>query len=456
MIFKGINLNIYTIGIVFFIINLVMLIIAPYDVHLAQGADAGSWYHPALSLLKHGSFVTLEDTTVLQTYRPPLYLMYEAFMLFIGNGNIVSIIIGQILLLWLTGRIMYKIVERIFPKKGILALVLVIFNPNALGTAHLVQSDILYMFMISATLYYLLLYNEGGSFKLSILIGFMLGLACLVRPSGQYLIPFLPVIYVIIGLLKKSNQPLLTHFYHGFLSIIVAVIVVFPWAQHNANAGWGYNLSTSEIEVVYFKDNVIYLESILSNKSLNESGKIIQKNEQDYISSYDNKWLQMSKQDKSSIVASYYKKQIFTYNYKIIVKGFVDSWIGLFGSGGAANLHNILALDGSRSIQVMANSEKHMSRIEAVFTTLMESNFVIITISLLSFIYVIVLRIFGLIGLINIIKDRKYGVLFILTGVVFYFMLIALFVGNSRYRLPIEPALIIMAIYGFNATIKRK
>ena len=134
MIFKGINLNIYTIGIVFFIINLVMLIIAPYDVHLAQGADAGSWYHPALSLLKHGSFVTLEDTTVLQTYRPPLYLMYEAFMLFIGNGNIVSIIIGQILLLWLTGRIMYKIVERIFPKKGILALVLVIASRSSTTT----------------------------------------------------------------------------------------------------------------------------------------------------------------------------------------------------------------------------------------------------------------------------------------------------------------------------------
>jgi len=54
------------------------------------------------------------------------------------------------------------------------------------------------------------------------------------------------------------------------------------------------------------------------------------------------------------------------------------------------------------------------------------------------------------------IRCREYGVLFILSGIIIYFMLIALFVGNSRYRLPIEPALIIMAIYGFNATIKRK
>jgi len=407
-------------------------------------------------LLKHGAFVTLNNPEILQTYRPPLYPMYEAFMLFIGNNNIISIVIGQIVLLWLTGVITYRMVENILPGKGIVGLVLVIFNPNALGTAHLIQSDILYMFMVTTTLYCLFLYRSKGSFKLSILIGFLFGLTCLVRTSGQYLILLLPIIYIIVGLLQKSKQPLVTHLYNGLISTIIAIAVIFPWVQHNASAGWGYNLTTPEIKVVYFRDNVIYLESIQSNTSLGDASKKIKGDEQSYISSYAEKWLHMSKHDKLSSIATYYKKQLFTYDYNTVTKGFIDSWIGLFGAGGAANLHNLLALDGSRSIQTMSSSEKHMSRTDAVFDTLLKSNLVVISISLLSFIYVIVLRILGLIGLVRMIRCREYGVLFILSGVITYFMLIALFVGNSRYRLPIEPALIIMAVYGFSTFVKRR
>jgi len=450
-----IKLNIYVVGAVFLFINVALLLVAPYDVHLAKGADASSWYSPALSLLKHGAFVTLNNPEILQTYRPPLYPMYEAFMLFIGNNNIISIVIGQIVLLWLTGVITYRMVENILPGKGIVGLVLVIFNPNALGTAHLIQSDILYMFMVTTTLYCLFLYRSKGSFKLSILIGFLFGLTCLVRTSGQYLILLLPIIYIIVGLLQKSKQPLVTHLYNGLISTIIAIAVIFPWVQHNASAGWGYNLTTPEIKVVYFRDNVIYLESIQSNTSLGDASKKIKGDEQSYISSYAEKWLHMSKHDKLSSIATYYKKQLFTYDYNTVTKGFIDSWIGLFGAGGAANLHNLLALDGSRSIQTMSSSEKHMSRTDAVFDTLLKSNLVVISISLLSLIYVIVLRILGLIGLVRMIRCREYGVLFILSGIIIYFMLIALFVGNSRYRLPIEPALIIMAVYGFNTLVKR-
>ena len=450
------KLNIYIICIVYILVNVLLLFAAPYEVHLAQGADASSWYSPALSLLKHGEFVTLNDPSILQTYRPPLYPIYEAFMLFIGNGNIISIIIGQILLLWFAGIITYRMVEKILPSRGIVGLVLVVFNPNALGTAHLVQSDILYMFMVTITLYYLLLYSSRGSCKLSVLIGLLFGLSCLVRTSGQYLIPLFPIIYIIVGLLQEKKQPILTHLYRGLISIIFAVAVVFPWVQHNASAGWGYNLTTSEIESVYFKDNVIYLESILNNISLNNAGNKITEDEQRHISSYAEKWLQMSKQEKSSAIVDYYKKRIFTYDYNTVTKGFIDSWIGLFGAGGAANLHNILALDSdSSSIQVMANAERHVGRMEAVFITLLKSNLVIIIISLISFIYVIILRIFGLVGLIMMIKDKEYGALFIFTGVITYFVLIALFVGNSRYRLPIESALIIMAVYGFISIAKK-
>ena len=452
----NIKLNIYVISVAYMLFNMVLLFSTPYDVHLAQGADASSWYNPALAILKHGAFVTLNDPTILQTYRPPLYPIYEAFMLFIGNGSIVSIIIGQITLLWLTGLITYKIIENVLPGKGVVGLVLVIFNPNALGTAHLIQSDILYMFMVTATLYFLFLYKSKGSFKLSILIGFLFGLTCLVRTSGQYLILLLPIIYIIIGLFQRIKQPLVIHLYNGLISVIISIVVIFPWAQHNANAGWGYNLTTPEIKVVYFRDNIIYLESIKSDTSLDVASKKVKADEQSHISSYAEKWSHMGKHDKLSSIVTYYKKQLFTYDYNTVAKGFIDSWIDLFGAGRAANLHNLLALDGDRSVHTMSSSKNHVSRANAVFDTLLKSNLAVISISLLSFVYVIALRILGFVGLVKIIRCREYGVLFILSGIIIYFMLIALFVGNSRYRLPIEPALIIMAVYGFNSIVKRR
>ena len=181
------NYSKVSIGAIYIVINAVLLINTPYDIHLLKGADAASWYNPALALLKYGAFVTLDDPTILQTYRTPLYPIFEAFLLFIGGGNNISIIIGQIVLLWLTGIIAYKIIERILPGKGIVALALVIFNPNTLGTSHLIQSDTLYMFMVTTTLCCLILYGSRRNFKLSIIVGLLFGLTCLVRPSGQYL-----------------------------------------------------------------------------------------------------------------------------------------------------------------------------------------------------------------------------------------------------------------------------
>jgi len=66
------------------------------------------------------------------------------------------------------------------------------------------------------------------------------------------------------------------------------------------------------------------------------------------------------------------------------------------------------------------------------------------------------MRIFGLVGLIKMIKNKEYSLLFVLIGIITYFVLITLFVGNSRYRLPIEPTLIIMAVYGFSTLIRSR
>ncbi|MBT5400014.1 hypothetical protein HOL24_05675, partial [bacterium] len=58
------NYNNKALWLVFFaylFVNAVLIMYAEPGVHLSKGADADSWYRPAISILKHGSFVMLNS-----------------------------------------------------------------------------------------------------------------------------------------------------------------------------------------------------------------------------------------------------------------------------------------------------------------------------------------------------------------------------------------------------------
>jgi len=61
---------------------------------------------------------------------------------------------------------------------------------------------------------------------------------------------------------------------------------------------------------------------------------------------------------------------------------------------------------------------------------------------------VIILRALGLVGITWMFMRRHYAVLLCCAGLITYFAVFHLFIGNSRYRLPMEPALIFLALYG--------
>ena len=110
------NIALWAVFFTYVTVNAVLLLSVEPGIHLSKGADAGSWYEPALALLKYGSFVVLDSPETLMTYRPPLYPLYEAIMLWVGNGNILSIVVGQIILLWVTGIFAGRIVGLFIPK----------------------------------------------------------------------------------------------------------------------------------------------------------------------------------------------------------------------------------------------------------------------------------------------------------------------------------------------------
>ena len=69
-------------------------------------------------------------------------------------------------------------------------------------------------------------------------------------------------------------------------------------------------------------------------------------------------------------------------------------------------------------------------------------------ITVMALVFVVALRGLGLVGIAWMFMRRHYAVLLSCAGLIVYFAIIHLFTGNSRYRLPVEPALILLAHYG--------
>ena len=65
--------------------------------------------------------------------------------------------------------------------------------------------------------------------------------------------------------------------------------------------------------------------------------------------------------------------------------------------------------------------------------------------------FVLFARIVGIVGLIALARKRVWPLLAALIPFIMYFALIHLFVGNSRYRMVTEPALMFLVVIGLEA-----
>ena len=434
--------------ILFVLVNLALLFAVEEGGQLLNGADAGTWHNPALALLKYGALVELDNPAISMTYRQPLFPLFDAAMLWLGGGkSLIPVILGQVVLLWITGLFSRAMVEIWLPRYGVVALALVVFNPNAVATAHLIQSDTLYSLFVTAALWAVLRYAKEPSLRPALLSGLFLGLACLVRPAAQYLVCILPLLFPLLALAGGHGRPYMGRIGQGAAAVAVAGVLVVPWMVHNAQAGKGFALSPPAMMLAYVQANVAYLEKYAAGVSLAEAERKTYGWENGYASARGAEWAAMSAREKKNALIGDYTRALFSYDPSVIAKGYVYGWAQFFGAAGAANFHNLLGLDASSAFTAMRerNFDSHLG---SVIYALKRSSPAAVVVSVTALVFVIALRGLGLMGIVWMFMRRHYAVLLACVGLIAYFAVIHLFTGNSRYRLPVEPALIFLALYG--------
>ena len=226
--------------IAFIIINFGLYFFSYNGATFIEGADAAQYYIPALSFIEHGEFLSSKGEPF--TYGTPLYSIFLAIPISIFgiDGASAAIVFMQSIMLYLTGFLSRQILLQFTNKFSLTLHALVIFNPNSLITAHLVQSETLFTFLFIWSVVVASKIINNFSLKNMILLGFLTGLAALTRPIALYLLIAWPIFILIVSIIRVrlnvNGQLVLyrkTQWAKLLIIVLIGAVVISPWYARN-------------------------------------------------------------------------------------------------------------------------------------------------------------------------------------------------------------------------------
>ena len=447
--------------IIFIIVNIVLYVFSYNNATFIEAADASQYYGPALSFVEHGRFSSSDG--VPATFGTPLYSIFLAIPISIFGleESSLAVVFLQSMLLYLTGFFSREILLQFSSRFGLLLHALVIFNPNSLITAHLAQSETLFTFIFVWSILTAIKIINHPSLKNIIILGFLTGLAVLTRPVAFYLMVVWPA-FILIALIvnNRSNIGNYVSLYTGnliaklLIITLVGGLVIAPWYVRNY-VKFGEVFLTSNAGA-YLQAQYTQLKNKGSGWSMSDADKehrkifsayLSKENKTDFCLENDRDWSCNADLSRASLNA------IIGEPIPSHIKALSDSWLTLFFSGGASNIRNYLGFNGKSVIVSYQNNA--FNGLNSVFNLLKNMNLEYLIIFIITTSFSVFARIAGLAGVFYILKNkhyRSYGM--ILIEVLILFVGAYLYLGQSRFRVPLEPILMLFVVIGVLYTDK--
>ena len=420
------------------VFNYILHVFSIPDAVYIHGADASRYYSSALSLSSGNGFGDLLYTVPVY----PFFLSLHYKILGFNYGNDL-LIITQSILIYLTGFIAGKLAGQIQPYSiGWIVMLLVILNPNSVINAHFVQTESLFSLFLIVYFYILikLLKNKGSIVTLALIAL----LVSLTRPAGMYamLAFILPSIFLLKNITWRKWLSINLIYYfillsglglwslnnydkHGEFFISAHEGGVFH-DQYVALLQYGKDMSTLEAEK--------YADAVYDNVLIKESGNC----------NGDNSQFKCRK-----IIAKAYIQAMLKEDFYVISKAGVSSFLNLMLSGGASNFANYYGIDNKPSVAYFEKSSGSMLSLEKMKMFISSVNLEYFFILVLFWGYSILVKVLFIIGLAHLFKNSNNKYLFItLLFYILIFTAIYLFLGQSRWRVPLEPIIIIFSALG--------
>ncbi len=145
---------------------------------------------------------------------------------------------------------------------------------------------------------------------------------------------------------------------------------------------------------------------------------------------------------------------LLSYPVADFAKALFRSQAQFYFAGGAGNWHNLFDI-GAESVSVawFTNAQDELwPLLQRLFSDVPPAGLVFST---LAIGFTVLARLIGLIGILSLCRTERWGLLLVIAGIVLYFAFIHVFVGNSRYRVAVEPMLMFLTIGGLDQLYRR-
>lgn len=427
---------------IFIVLNLFLHSFSYPDAVFIHGADASRYFNSALSLANGEGYGNLLATGPVY----PTFLGIHYFFWDFDLGNIV-LIASQSLGLYITGIIGGQLANKLFDSLNAwVVLFLVIFNPNSFITAHLVQTETVFSLLFVSYLYtFVVVFKQG---KNVFILGFLALLISLTRPAGMYvmLLFFLPAIIFVINNTISFRQYLsINIIYYLILSIGLSL-----WAINNNHKYGEFFISANQVSVL----NDQYIALLKYGKGMSQLDAANRADEV-YESAVLKKNLTCKRENYSlgcrKDLTNSYLKAIFEEKPGVLIKAVSTSVINVMLAGGASNFANYFGIENKNAIHAHEKSVGGKLSYEKAVHFIKSINFKYFLALVVFWGFSISIKILMLFGIYSIIKNRiNIHIILALTFFILLFVAEYMFLGQSRWRVPLDPFFIVIGAVGIS------
>jgi len=423
------------------------------EIFTKHAADAESWIEPAKGFSEQLAFVDPDDPAIPMNFRPPAYPFFVAIaMITAGSWFPLVVVVVQLILHFGTAVVTSRLMEYVQNGMGPLAFSLILFNPNSFGSVFFVQSETLNAFFVVLIVLGLFQFYRKGSFSSTALTGIAVGLVSLTRPEGKFLMILVPLGLLLLGLISRGPTFWVRNFKQAFFCLIISVIITAPWMFWNLSQGDGYRLSAGSTEY-FIWGSATQIEMEQYGISGVEAEHRVREKRAEFINNYGDRWFKLSRHEQDALLVESGLRHILNYDLGAIIRNITKANLQFFVAGGAGKLFALVGKANAAPFAVMVR-EEHSDYLDSVMSALAQADITLIVIWLVAIIFVICTRIFGLIGLIHLYRQRHYDVLLISAAGIVFFAMVNPFFGISRFRINVECLFILLAISGIVALLK--
>jgi len=418
----------------------IFLHIAVYSLSPANGflePDTTSYLAPANALIQTGSFSS--ET------RLPGYPFMLAGIAVVTKRFALAVVMAQALLLFMTALVASRLSENILSRTGLITLVFVCFNPAASFYAQQILPDTLFAFFLILHIYFLVQASHSGSLTTAIGAGMAAGATALIRGNGQYVIWLMPLAlsaaYALLH--ERPQKPFICKL--GVTPVLAALVVCSPWLIYNWQKGEGVSFISRDYAHYSMHDNVVAAIALERNVPFTNAREAVY----DMVRQKEN----IQKIQWESFTAAQKYRFVSSNSFYILLSSNVFDFSRAISK---AIIKFFLVNDGQTWAAFWQLSADRRSEPEIVsrysLSAVLEGKLPVSATTYASHAgtlgVVLLMRILGVLGAIYFARKKLWYLLAIFGAYVTLFTLSAGFIGYSRYRVPVDPLLMILAAVG--------